>query len=188
MDVYIGFDISLQTTYLCVVDSEGTIVREGTAPSEVHAVDDWLRRHNQGWSIQRIVFESGQLSTHFYHGLRASWPVICIDVRHAHGTLKAQWVKTDKHDARGLAQIGRTGGISKCGNSALRTLLFEASVTMLTRSGKWSRLKSWAVRLAQRTNFKVASTALSRKLAVVMHRMWVDGTDFAYGEPPAMAA
>ncbi len=64
-------------------------------------------------------------------------------------------------------------------------MLFEASVTMLTRSGKWSRLNAWAVRLAQRSGFKVASTALARKLAVVMHRMWVDGTDFAYGDVPA---
>ena len=61
------------------------------------------------YRFSRIVFETGQLSTHFYHGLRASWPVICIDARHAHGTLKAQRVKTDKNDARGLAQIARTG-------------------------------------------------------------------------------
>jgi transposase len=82
-------------------------------------------------------------------------------------------------------EVDRSGGITKCGNGALRTLLFEASVTMLTRSGRWSRLKAWGVGLAQRSGFKVASTALARKLAVVMHRMWVDGTDFAYGDVPA---
>jgi transposase len=81
-------------------------------------------------------------------------------------------------------EIDRSGGISKCGNGALRTLLFEASVTMLTRSGKWSRLKAWGVRLAQRSGFKVASTAVARKLAVVMHRMWIDETNFAYGDVP----
>jgi transposase len=85
-------------------------------------------------------------------------------------------------------EVDRSGGISKCGNSALRTLLFEASVTMLTRSGKWSRLKAWGVRLAQRKGFKSASTAMARKLAVVMHRMWIDETNFAYGEPPALTA
>jgi transposase len=85
-------------------------------------------------------------------------------------------------------EVDRSGGISKCGNTALRTLLYEASVTMLTRSGKWSRLKAWGVRLAQRNGFKAASTAVARKLAVIMHRMWVDGTDFAYGEPPAAQA
>ena len=82
-------------------------------------------------------------------------------------------------------EVDRTGGISKCGNGALRTLLFEASVTMLTRSVKWSRLKAWGVRLVQRNGFKAASTAMARKLAVIMHRMWVDETNFAYGDMPA---
>jgi hypothetical protein len=82
-------------------------------------------------------------------------------------------------------EVDRSGGISKCGNGALRTLLIEASVTMLTRSGKWSRLKAWGVRLAQGNGFKIASTVVARKLAVIMHRMWVDGSDFAYGDVPA---
>src|SRR3984957_16557843 len=109
MDVYIGFDISLQSTSVCVVDSEGKNVREAVVPSDVPALDIWMRTHGKHWNINRIVFETGQLSTHFYHGLRSSWPVVCIDARHAHGTLKAQRIKTDKNDARGLAQIARTG-------------------------------------------------------------------------------
>lgn len=81
-------------------------------------------------------------------------------------------------------EIDRPGRISKCGNTALRSLLYEASVAMLTRSRKWSRLKCWGVRLAKRSGFKAACTALARKLAVVMHRMWVDKTNFVYGEMP----
>jgi transposase len=331
---------------VCAVDGQGNIVREGVAASDIDALESWLRNNSKDWSIQRVVFETGQLSTHFYHGLRASWPVTCIDARHANGTLKAQRIKTDKNDARGLAQIARTGwykavhvkshegqalqalvggrkqlvelrlevenhirgtlktfgiklgavtaaafsakvktaisekdalvqetfiallnardgilaqvrtldrrcaaiarkspvtkrlmtipgvgivtaltyqaeiddplrfrksrdvgvhvgltprryasgevdrsgGISKCGNGALRTLLFEASVTMLTRSGKWSRLKAWGIRLAQRNGFKPAATAMARKLAVVMHRMWVDEKNFAYGDVPTAQA
>lgn len=346
MQVYIGFDISLQSTHICVVDQTGAPVREAVAPSDISSLDGWLRAHGAGWRIERIVFEAGQLSAHLYHGLHGAWPVTCIDARHAHGTLKAQRIKNDRNDARGLAQIARTGwykpvhvkseegqslralvngrkqlvvtrlslenhirgtlktlgiklgavtaaafapkvraaleggnamfseavltlldardavlarqkamdrqcaavakasqvcrrlmtvpgvgvvtaltfraeiddplrfrrsrdvgvhvgltpkryasgetdrsgGISKCGNAALRTLLFEASVTMLTRSNRWSRLKAWAVRLAQRNGFKAASVALARKLAVVMHRMWMDDTDFAYGEPPEAQA
>ena len=53
---------------------------------------------------------------------------------------------------------------------------------------KWSRLKAWGVRLAQRNGFKAAVIAVARKLAVVMHRMWVDETNFAYGDAPAIAA
>src|SRR6202007_472568 len=61
----------------------------------------------------------------------------------------------------GAGETDRTGCISKCGNAARRTLLFEASVTMLTRSGRWSRLKAWGVRLAQRKGFKIAATAMA---------------------------
>ena len=59
---------------------------------------------------------------------------------------------------------------------------------MLTRSGQWSRLKAWGVRLAKRSGFKVASTAMARKLAVIMHRMWVDGTILSTGSMPATQA
>ena len=84
-------------------------------------------------------------------------------------------------------EVDRSGRISKCGDGAVRTLLFEAAATMLTRSKKWSRLKAWGVRLAQRSSFKVAVTAVARKLSVVMHRMWIDEKNFAYGEAPAAA-
>jgi transposase len=347
MDAYIGFDVSLQTTHVCVVDYEGKIVREGVAGSEPGELATWLRTYGRDWVIKRIVFETGQLSTHLYYGLKeAGFPVVCIDARHAHGTLKAQRVKTDKNDARGLAQIARTGWyrvvhvkseeghalrtlvagrrqlvavrmdmdnhirsvlkgfglklgivgraglagrvkaliarqdplvkatmlallsarngvveqektldrqcsgivrqdtvckrlmsvpgvgmitalafkaeiddptrfrrsrdvgvhlgltprryasgevditgrISKCGNRTLRSLLFEAAVTMLTISKKWSRLKAWGVKIAQRSGHKAACTAVARKLAIIMHRMWIDETNFAYGVVPAAAA
>jgi transposase len=347
MDVYIGFDISLQTTHACVVDHSGKTIREGVAATEVDDLASWLRTHGKEWEIKRIVFETGQLSTYLYHGLQAAgFPVVCIDARHANGMLKAQRVKTDRNDARGLAQLARTGWykavhvksdqcqslrtlvaarkqivnmrldvenhirgvlkafgiklgsvtrvefsarvkevisgqeplvkttmlallkardglmaeekafdkqcaaiarkdavckrlmtvpgvgviislafraeiddparfrhsrdvgvhlgltprkyasgevdrsgrISKCGNSALRTLLFEAASLMLTRTKQWSRLKAWGVRLAQRNGLKAASTAVARKLAVIMHRMWVDETNFAYGDVPAAMA
>jgi len=110
MDVYIGFDISLQTTHVCAVDNEGKITQEGIAASDVSSLDNWLRTHGKDWTIKRIVFETGQLSTHLYHGLKeAGFSVVCIDARHAHGTLKAQRIKTDKNDARGLAQLGVCG-------------------------------------------------------------------------------
>jgi transposase len=85
-------------------------------------------------------------------------------------------------------ETDRTLGISKCGNTALRSLLFEAALTMLTRSKKWSRLKAWGVRLAQRSSFRNACTAVARKLAVIMHRIWIDGTVFVYGAPETSAA
>jgi transposase len=109
IEVFIGFDSSLQSTHVCVVDSEGNVMCEVVVPSDVTALDIWLRTHSTPWAIKRIVFKTGQSSAHFYHSLRRSWPVTCIDARHADGTLKAQRIKTDKNDARGLAQIARTG-------------------------------------------------------------------------------
>jgi transposase len=345
--MYIGMDVSLQRTHVCVVDEGGKAVWEGSVLSEVHAMIEMLNKRGQQGQIERVVFETGQLSTHIYHELKkAGFPAICIDARHAHGTLKAQRVKTDKNDARGLAQIARTGwyravhvksdesqslrtliagrkqlvearltlehhmrgtlktfgiklgvvtvagfdakvkdvtskssalvktsiqalldaraallkqekgldqqcsqqarqddvckrlmtipgvgvqtalafraeiddsarfkrsrdvgvhvgltprkyasgeidrngGISKCGSAFLRTLLFEASVSMLMRSKKWSSLKAWGIKLAQRRGFKTACAAVARKLAIIMHRMWIDQTDFAFGRDPVSQA
>jgi transposase len=71
-----------------------------------------------------------------------------------------------------------TGHISKIGDSSVRTALYEAAHVILTRAVKGSALKSWATRLAKRAGLKKATVALARKLAVIMHRMLVDGTPF----------
>jgi transposase len=71
-----------------------------------------------------------------------------------------------------------TGKISKMGDDGMRVMLYEAAQTILTRPVKGSELKSWALRLARRAGMKKAKVALARKLAVILHRMWVDGTAF----------
>ncbi len=71
-----------------------------------------------------------------------------------------------------------TGRISKIGDSSVRAALYEAAHVILTRAVKGSALKSWAARLAKRAGLKKATVALARKLAVIMHRMLVDGTRF----------
>lgn len=82
----------------------------------------------------------------------------------------------------------RNGRITKAGDAMVRTALFEAANVLLTRVVRWSPLKAWAVRLAQRIGGKRAKVALARKLAVILHRIWVDGTSFAWTRQPAMAA
>ena len=72
-----------------------------------------------------------------------------------------------------------TGGITKIGDTSVRTALYEAAHIILTRPIKGSGLKSWAMKLAKRTGMKKAKVALARKLAVVLHRMWVDAKYFA---------
>ncbi len=80
-----------------------------------------------------------------------------------------------------LYQSGETeysGRISKCGDAMVRSLLFEAATALLHRVKAASPLKLWARRLAKKIGVRKATVALARRLAVIMHRMWVDGTDF----------
>ena len=61
-----------------------------------------------------------------------------------------------------------------------RMMLYEAAQSMLVRSAKWSWLKAWAMKIARHRGMKKAIVALARRLAVIMHRMWVDGTEFRW--------
>ena len=83
-----------------------------------------------------------------------------------------------------------TGGITKIGDTSVRTALYEAAHIILTRPIKGGGLKSWAMKLAKRAGMKKAKVALARKLAVVLHRMWVDATCFVADKVhrPAYAA
>ena len=85
-------------------------------------------------------------------------------------------------------QSGETdldGGISKVGDGMVRTALYEAAHIMLTRTTRFSGLKAWAMGVAKRRGAKRAKVALARKLAVILHRMWVDATEFRWTKAPA---
>jgi transposase len=80
-------------------------------------------------------------------------------------------------------QSGETdysGRISKCGDASMRTLLFEAAACLIRQVRRFSPLKAWAVRLAARKGFKKAAVATARKIAVILHCIWRDGTEFAW--------
>jgi transposase len=85
-------------------------------------------------------------------------------------------------------EIDYDGGVSKCGDSMLRAMLYEAAQSMLTHSKKWSWLKAWGMRVAQRRGMRRAIVALARRLAVILHRMWVDGLDFRWTNSPGAVA
>ena len=85
-------------------------------------------------------------------------------------------------------EIDRMGGISKCGDAMMRTVLFEAAQAMLTRTIKWSWLKAWGMKIARHRGMKRAVVAVARRMAVVMHRMWADGTDFQWKREEVAAA
>ena len=82
----------------------------------------------------------------------------------------------------------RAGAISRCGDKMMRTMLYEAAQSMLVRSTRWSWLKAWAMQVARRRGKKKAIVALARRLAVILHRIWVDGTEFRWTREAVPAA
>ncbi len=85
-------------------------------------------------------------------------------------------------------QSGETdtvGHVSRWGDRLLRTYLFEAASVLLHRTKRWCSLKAWGLRLAKRNGMKKAQVAVARKLAVILHCIWIDGTSFQWGKEPA---
>jgi transposase len=85
-------------------------------------------------------------------------------------------------------ESNRMGRVSLCGDDMMRGLLYEAAQVMLTRTLKWSWLKAWAMNIAKRRGLQKAVVALARRLAVIMHRMWSDGTEFRWTKEEAVTA
>src|ERR1700726_4782201 len=333
MDYFAGLDVSVKETSICIVDDTGRIVREVKVASEPEALLKVLGK--EAYRFKRIGLEAGPLSQWLFSALaEAELPVVCVETRHMQAVLKAQINKTDRNDARGIAQmirVGRpvhvktlrsqklrmllthrkllqskaiaiendlrgtlrnlglkvgmvgkvrfeariqelvenlpdlaelvepllivrrvlreqivilhrrllaivregevcrrlmttpgvgpvvaltyratvdvparfrksksvgavfgltcaryqsgeidwSGKISRCGDEMMRTMLYEAAQSMM-HSKKWSWLKAWAMQIARRRGMKKAIVALARRLAVIMHRIWVDGTEFRW--------
>jgi transposase len=338
MEYYVGLDVSLKQTSICVVDQTGSVVREGVVDSDPEAIAGFVRAKAPG--VIRIGIETGPTTTWLWTELkRLDLPVICIDARHAKAVLKMQINKSDRNDAAGIARIMQTGWfkevrvkdldshavrallasrallvkikrdlenqvrgllknlglvigrakfnvfavraeeliegrpelvaavrpllkarhaieqqvddldrkvrklarydaqvrkfmtapgvgpitalcfkatiddparfkrsrsvgayvgltsrrhasgevdwsgrISKCGDAMLRMYLFEAAGVLLTRVQKWSALKAWGTRLVKRNGLRKAKVAVARKLAVILHRMWIEGTEFNWSK------
>jgi len=348
MNHFVGLDVSLKKTAICVVDQDGTVVREGDADTEPEMLLAWLT--DTGLAFERVGLEAGQCSSWLHKELTlAGLPAICIETRHAKAVMQAQNIKTDRNDARAIAQMMRTGWfkpvhvkaeesqkiraimssrrclldkridlenhiratlrvfglkvgavglaafetrvrelmasdgdlqacidpllearrtlhaqcrtltnmvrgivrkdetcrrlmtcpgvgpltalafktaiddparfrksrqvgvhlglvprkyasgeidynghITRCGDAFVREHLFEAANSLMLRTKKRCALKVWGMRIAKRSSMKNARVAVARKLAVILHRMWRDGTDFQWGqfaekEVPAVA-
>ncbi|ANY77092.1 transposase (plasmid) [Microvirga ossetica] len=345
MKHYAGLDVSVKETSVCVVDETGRICRETKVPS--HPDDLAQVLHDPAWRLERIGLEAGPLSQWLFSGLaEAGLPIVCIETRHTKAFLKAQVNKSDRNDARGIAQMmrvnlfrpvhvktltsqkrralltarkllqekaiafendirgllrnfglkvgivgaakfdirirelldclpdlaeiiepllasrrklreeferlhrkllsivrddgvcrrlmtipgvgpvvalayastidvparfrnskavgaslgltpvlhqsgesNRIGRVSLCGDGMMRTLLYEAAQVMLTNVHvKWSWLKAWAMNIAKRRGGRKAIVALARRLGVIMHRIWSDGTVFRWTRESIPAA
>jgi len=335
VNYYAGIDVSLEYSSVCVLDSNGKIVREAKVLSEPEALIAWFG--SLGFGVERVGLEAGPLSQWLFAAMKqAGLAVELLETRHVRDAFKAMPVKSDRNDARSIAQLMRlgwfrpvhcksmeaqetrslltarklvqsklfdvknslrgilrgfglkvgkttelefagrikelvaghphlemiansllavhdvlrnefktiekqvnkivrsdtrarllmstpgvgpivaltyasaiddpgrfksskqvgahfgltpkkyqsgetdyTGRISKIGDSSVRTVLYEAAHVILTKPLKGcSALKGWATRIARRAGMSKAKVALARKLAVIMHRMLVDGKPF----------
>jgi transposase len=344
MEHYVGIDVSLEVSSLCVLDGTGKVVREAKVASEPEALATFLR--GLGLPVARIGLEAGPLSQWLHDGLHeAGFEVVLLETRHVKAALSAMAVKTDRRDARGIAQLLRmgwyrpvhrksippqeirallgarkqlqikvmdleqtmrgllrgfglkvgdvsrgklaarirelvaghamlekivepllaareamwhefdklhrevlaivkadevcrrlmtvpgvgavvsltykaavddpgrfkksksvgaffgltpkryqsgetdvTGCITRVGDASVRAALHDAANALLTRGTRFSTLKRWAMDVAKRRGMRRAKVALARKLATVLHRIWVDGTEFVWGKEKAAVA
>jgi transposase len=108
MEHYAGIDVSLELSSVCVVDATGRIIREAKVMSEPDALIAWFR--GVGLELTRIGLEAGPLSQWLYAAMRdVGLPVELLETRHVRDAFKAMPVKTDRKDARGMAQLMRLG-------------------------------------------------------------------------------
>jgi transposase len=108
MEYYAGIDVSLELSSVCVVDAQGKIVKEAKVASEPEAHVAFFKA--LGFAVKRIGLEAGPLSQWLHAGLkRAGFETVLLETRHVKAALSAMTVKTDRKDARGLAQLIRMG-------------------------------------------------------------------------------
>ena len=108
MEHYAGIDVSLKYSSVCVVDASGKIVREDKVASEPEALIAWFS--SLGFGLSRIGLEAGPLSQWLYAAMaKVGLTVELLETRHVRDAFKAMPVKTDRNDARGIAQLMRLG-------------------------------------------------------------------------------
>lgn len=108
MSCYAGLDVSMKATQVCVIDETGVIVLETSAETHPEAIGKALAPYAK--SLKRVGQETGALAPWLQKGLREKGPpIVCMEAGHTRAALKSMRNKTDRNDARGLAQILRTG-------------------------------------------------------------------------------
>jgi transposase len=108
MEHYAGIDVSLECSSVCVVDGSGKFVREAKVASEPAALIGWFG--SLGFGLERIGLEAGPLSQWLYAAMReAGLAVELLETRHVRDAFKAMPVKSDRNDARSIAQLMRLG-------------------------------------------------------------------------------
>jgi transposase len=189
MRTYVGLDVPLNETAIRVVDDAGKVLAEKKLPSAQDAIAAFIA--DRAPEVARVGLETGSLSVWLHGELRPrGLPIICIDARDAKAALSTRINKTDRNDAAGLAQIMRTGWYHethvKSGPSHLARALL-ASCALLVGMHP-SALQAWGLGIAKRSGFKKVKVAVARKLSIILHRIWHDGTEFRPTGTAAAAA
>jgi hypothetical protein len=134
MEHYVGLDVSLKRTSICVVSHTGSVVREGVVDSDPQAIASFVRSNAPG--AVRIGLETGATATWLWNELkRLGLPVICIDARHAKAVLKMQINKSDRNTAAGIARIMQTGWFKEVRVKDLKSRLPANSRSFCIRCG-----------------------------------------------------
>ena len=145
MSNYAGLDIGLEQTAVCIMDQEGTILRDAMVTSDPDALSELLI--GTGFPLHRIGMEACQLSQWLFDGLvKAGLPAICIEIRHLKAAMSAMIHKSDHNDARGIAQVMRTGWfravhVKSRGSQEIRMLLTSRRFLVSKRGALESELR-----------------------------------------------
>jgi transposase len=181
MNLHIGLDISQRKTAICVVNGKGKIIAEGsslTLPSDIHS---WLvGKGIDLTAVQGVCLEAGAMSSFIYKGLEAfGLPVVCVEAYQAHQFLKAQRNKTDKNDARGLAQYIRMGG------DYIRPVIVKDTITQEDRMLLTLRQKY----VTQRVAIENSITGVLKPFGIIVPRRCGSANSFcnAFAETIAKA-
>jgi transposase len=149
MDHFAGLDVSVKETSVCIVDDSGKIVREVKVASEPEALLAVLK--GPAYRFKRIGLEAGPLSQWLFSALaEAELPVVCVETRHMQAVLKAQINKTDRNDARGIAQMMRVGLYRPVHEDATQSETADAADTSqaaAVEGVRWSRLSEQIFRV-----------------------------------------
>jgi transposase len=156
MSYYTGLDISMKETAICIVDESGAIVKEGTVSTDPLEIATYLKK--SGFEIKKVALESGCLSHWLIEQLRKlKVPAICVDSRHIAAVLATTINKTDKNDARGIANALRCNMYrevhAKSSNSIEKSTLLAARKTIVEQKTQLTNtirglLKAYGVRIS----------------------------------------
>ena len=120
MNTYVGLDVSLKNTSVCVVDEDGLIVSEGSVDSDPEVIAAYVQ--DKASEVHRVGLESGPTAIWLWRELaKRDLPVICIDARHAKAVLSMQINKSDRNDAAGIARIMQAGWYREVQIKSLRS-------------------------------------------------------------------